>query len=73
MRPPIDYFGDFENLCAEILFGSFGKPHLLFADANVLPYLKLCFRDATLPQASILFHVASMSESVTHEGAMPVE
>jgi len=73
-RPPIDYFGDAENLSAEILFGSFGKLHLPFAEANVLPHSnRCCFRETiTHLCLSILFHMASTSESVTREDDMPV-
>ena len=75
MRPPIDYFGDHENLRPEILFGSFGKSHLLFPDAHVLPTRNVAAfatRTRLLCAASSLYHIASTSESVTREGAMLV-
>ena len=72
-RTPLYHLRDSKYLRAEILLRALGKLHLLLADTHVLPHAKLGLATRTPRlRASILFHIARTSESVTRDGAMPV-
>jgi len=74
LRLPPYYFRDADNLSAKILFASLDKPHLLIADAYMLPHMKRRFfpTQTRTIRDSILFHMLSTAESVIHEDANPV-